>query len=146
MNARILPFLLAATVLLGVIALSLSASAAPAAPAPVCQIEGTVLSITEREVAYKDDSWRKSWNLPESITYTDVTINVTEESLVENAGNPEQECKAHNLPEKRTYQLRDKNTKLKEDQKIRAHTQYSGDEFAIGNWLYNITPSDQIKD
>lgn len=136
----------AAILMAGLFSFTANAEASPAAPAPVCQIVGIITNIKEREEPYQNDSWRKSMNLPKSITYTDVTIHVTEESLIESAGNPEHECTANNLPDKRTYQLREKEIKLEENQKIQAHTKFSGDEFAIGNWLYNITPLDETRD
>lgn len=114
------------------------ASAAPALPSPQCLIEGTVTAIAEREHRY-DEALRKSWNLPESITYIDISIDVTQARLESPAKG--QNCDAAVL-KKRPLQLKDpaERDKLKKGACIKALTQFSGDEFRIGQWLWRIEP------
>ena len=117
---------------------SQSAQSAPTAAAPECLVTGTVQSIEEREHVYEPREWAESWNLPESITYIDVTMNVTavERYGAEMIG----ECD-HTLG-KRVFQLDHGVEKPEINSCIKAVTHFSGDEFRIGNWLKSFEETD----
>lgn len=116
----------------------MSVFSAPAMKSEVCLITGVVQSIENREHIYKPESWRKSWGLPKSITYIDIKMNLSE--VVPKQKDLETtECTLELLSEK-TFQLRSKEerSKLEKGSCFRATTQFSGDEFAIGQWVWDI--------
>ena len=106
-----------------------SAVAAPALTGPLCIVTGIVENTAERNVKYEPESWRLSWQLPEYRVYTDVTVNLS------SAGD----CDAAQF-ESKPFQLRGDadQSLLTKGACIRAKTQYSGDEFALGQWLFDI--------
>ncbi len=107
------------------------ATAAPALTGPECAVIGTVGNIETRKHYYQPESWRVGWGLPEYRLYTDVTLHLTAA-----AG----EGCAMEAFQGKAFQLRvDQDAeKLETGLCLRALTQYSGDEFAIGQWLYDI--------
>lgn len=107
--------------------------AAPAVPSPVCAVQGLVKKIETRKVDYKPESWRKSWGLAKARVYTDVTVKVLD---AKGLNNKEPYC--DRFLGLKTFQLQDKVTKIKVSKCISAKTQFSGDEFAIGQWLFNV--------
>ncbi len=110
--------------------------AAPAMQGPTCSLEGKVESVTERTEEYKDDLWRKSWDLSKDRKYTDIRLAVIKSSLVE-TGMSGETCSPERLG-KVTFQLREGEIRLKVGDNIRAMTKFSGDEFSIGQWLYDV--------
>lgn len=115
--------------------------AAPALAGPKCKIKGVVESVTSREHQYQPESWRKSWGLSKSIEYTDIKLKVQESLLV--SGGFGNGCGIEELKKRdSTFQLRSSENKdlLKSGKCIQAHTQFSGDEFAIGQWVFDVKP------
>ncbi len=108
--------------------INLNLLAAPAMTSPLCVVKANVLKIEQRERKYTPESWRKQWNLPKSITYTDVTLDIEKIS-----GD---QCSKETLS-KNVFQLKSNET-LKVGSCIIAKTQFSGDEFRIGQWLWDI--------
>ena len=117
---------------------SQSAQAAPTAAAPECLVTGTVQSIEEREHVYEPREWAESWNLPESITYIDVTILETSVIGVDPAQTGE--CEVNE--KLRVFQLDNGVDRPAIDSCITAVTHFSGDEFRIGNWLKSFEEID----
>lgn len=113
--------------------ISISTQAAPAMRGPLCTITGIIEKIASREEVYKDDEWRKSWSLPKSKIYTDITIKV-KSSTDDSVDN--KRCKQ--FYSKNVFQLRDDKSKALKGNCIKAQTQFSGDEFSIGQWLFSI--------
>ena len=112
------------------------AQAAPAMRSDVCNIVGSVEKVEIREESYdKPESWRKAWGLPETQEYTDVTLRYVRGKLLEKGSMGG--CDAASLPE--VFQLRDDQKELTVGQCIEAQVQFSGDEFIIGHWLYDVT-------
>ena len=109
------------------------AKAAPAVSSPVCVIKGLIKKIEKREVDYKPESWRKSWNLPKSREYVDVTIAVSTAKGLEGKAP---QCDS--LVGLKKFQLRDTTVKISTSQCIVSQTQFSGDEFALGQWIFKI--------
>lgn len=117
-----------------------STLAAPAMKGPTCEITANVEQIQKRKEFYKDESWRKSWGLPKYIEYTDLTLSVISSKETEKGFGSCEE-----IAKKKIFQLRDKEIELKAKDCIRAQTQFSGDEFSIGQWLFKISKIENIK-
>lgn len=116
---------------------TVNASAAPAMRSHVCEITAVVQKIEERKESYgKPESWRKAWGLPKFQKYTDVTLSIVSASLLEEYSMGE--CTPQKLPE--IFQLRGdvKSSKIPVGTCLKGKTQFSGDEFLIGHWLYDV--------
>ncbi len=116
-----------------------SAFSAPAAPAPECVIIGIVEDVSSRDHVYSPRSWADSWNLPKSITYTDINIKILESSFLNEEDVlqfPDYNCGDIGIIKK--YQLPNNQKRPPINSCIKAITQYSGDEFKIGNWLKRL--------
>lgn len=125
---RIIPFF---------VVLVLSATPALAAPAltgQTCLIRGEVLDVSAREVA-RDPDWARSWGVPDTASYTDVTIRPIEVSHLEDGFDAS--CSG----EVQTFQLGDEATP-QIGSCIRATARSGGDEFRNGTWLTEIRPAD----
>lgn len=118
-----------------------SASGAPALTSSLCLIKGTIATISERVEPYTPESWRISWGLPESRTYIDIKFKKIEST------SPGPDCKVQEL-KKKTFQLRnlEDQKSLSVDDCIKAETQFSGDEFAMGQWVWNIRKCKEHKE
>ncbi len=130
-----------------------SAWACPLPPAAVCQIEGTVISVSDRHEDY-DKVFGRGWydkvkalvrgqTLPEGHAYVDVTVDITQENVYDSKGVRKISCEGVTGVERRVYQLGQTSptTLLARPQigeHIQARTHKSGDEFVAGNWLFNI--------
>lgn len=112
--------------------LNLTSHAAPAPTGPICRITGIVEKLETRTRKYEPESWRKSWNLPKEKVYFDVSIKV---SSVHELEKGYEGCEK--LLSKRVFQLKEQKN-LKIGRCLRAKSQFSGDEFSIGQWLYDI--------
>lgn len=112
--------------------------AAPLPPSDVCIVEGVIETVGQREEPYTPESWRQSWGLPESRNYIDIELALERVSLHEEVDRDET-CKFEALVEA-TFQLRsmDELHKLEAGKCVTGKTQYSGDEFAHGQWLWDI--------
>lgn len=113
--------------------------AAPAMTSHVCSVKAVVEKIEKREEKYEPESWRKAWGLPESQVYWDITLSVKDADLIEE--HMTGDCTKEGLP--KVFQLRDRNfigllKKPAVGSCINARTQFSGDEFSIGQWLDDI--------
>ncbi len=97
-----------------------SASSAP--PSPTCALKGKVEKIETRKTMVDNSSVR-----PTEKNYEDVTIKV---STIDGPCNQ--------LMGSKVFQLRDKNERPTIGKCIAAKTQYSGDEFALGQWVFEI--------
>ena len=112
------------------------AQAAPAAAAPECLVTGTVQSIEEREHVYEPRSWAESWGLPKSITYIDVSIDVSD--VQRQDATMVGEC--DHTKGLRVFQLDNGVKKPEIGTCIKAVIHVSGDEFRIGNWIKSAEP------
>jgi hypothetical protein len=128
---RLLSGLVAALVPWGL----MPAHTAPALPGPECRVIGMVEQMVPRAEPYQPESWRHAWGLPESQLYTDVTLRVTVLESLAVTDDP-QDCLRG--PHQTVFQLRDPGDSIQPGQCLRARTRFSGDEFAIGQWLYDI--------
>ena len=119
-------------ILVSAIIASSKVSAAPAMQSSLCEVKAIVVQIKERVHQYRPESWRKNWGLPKSITYTDVTLNLGQ---ISGASNCNKE-----FFNGRNFQLKKDSDKSKINvgDCILAKTQFSGDEFKIGQWLWDI--------
>ena len=130
------------TYLLGIFPLLLilsPLSAAPAMTGPECQLLASVEQVEQREELYQPDSWRQAWGLPPAYTYTDIKLHVIHSHSVLTTGDASiatHTCQ--NLLEQPTFQLRPGALTVHPGDCIHAQTQFSGDEFAMGQWLYAI--------
>ncbi|MBV6633521.1 MAG: hypothetical protein KI792_10890 [Alphaproteobacteria bacterium] len=113
------------------------AHAAPAQAHEECAVTGVVQDVSVRTVE-RDKEWAKSWGIAGSIDYVDVTMAVSE-SVEQGAGG------INNCADKlgdHTFQLREGSAwyfRLRNDGKcLKAMSQVSGDEFGIGDYLYDI--------
>ena len=110
--------------------------AAPAPPHKTCAIEGHIISVDERE-DMRDPSWAKSWGLDKKVTYTDINLKLQSVKLIKSelAG----ECTLEFF-ENKSFQLRpgQKDFHFSKGDCITAKTQFSGDEFLAGQWLWDI--------
>lgn len=110
---------------------SAAVMAAPAAYQPPCTVTGTVVRVSERYEPYSDKGWAKSWNLPDGQTYTDVVIDVVKtDDACDDAGET-------------TYQLEGGVDDPETGACVTAVTQFSGDEFRIGDWIKSYETNDQ---
>ncbi len=119
--------------LLAIITLFLQdATAAPAMASSQCELKAKVVSIQERTHTYSPESWRKSWGLSKSIIYFDITLDISQVLGGEN-------CKIETFKSTK-FQLKNDEDKSRIIPKkcIQAKTQFSGDEFKIGQWLWDI--------
>jgi len=105
------------------------ALAAPALTGKTCLIRGEVLEVAEREVT-RETGWARSWGVPETISYTDVTMRPTEVSHLEDGFSPS--CTG----ETQTFQVDGEPPRV--GVCVRASAVFSGDEFRIGTWLTGI--------
>jgi len=114
--------------------------ASPAMTGPTCAVEGTVGSITERKEENAPETWRKQYGLSKYREYTDVRLSVKNSSMLD-PGMTGEDCSKERL-EKITFQLRPTIigwARIKVGDTISAKTEFSGDEFSIGNWLYDVS-------
>lgn len=139
MNFRYLPLLAIAT------GLSLAAAshgaAAPAMQHEVCAITGLVQNVSVR-TEERDKEWARSWGIADSIDYVDVTMAVSE-SVEQGTGG------FNNCPDKlgtHTFQLRegtvDEFRSNFGGKCLKAMSRFGGDEFSIGDYLFDITEVD----
>ena len=120
-------------IVLGLILITPQAvTAAPAAPHQGCELVGGVLKIEER-VVERDAGWAESWGTQKTKRYTDVTLEPY--SVTHEEGKLPKSCTG----EVQTFQLPQENDSLQKGDCIRANARFSGDEFAIGTWLTNIS-------
>lgn len=120
-----------------VVAAALSGTPALAAPAQTgktCLIRGEVIGVSEREVA-RHRSWAKSWGIPRTTRYTDLTIRPIEIAHLQDGFDPS--CSG----EVQTFQLGE-GAAPEVGACISATAKFSGDEFRIGTWLTEIRPAD----
>lgn len=106
--------------------------AAKAQSGPTCQIIGRVKEVQTRKFEYKPESWRKSWDLPKYKIYYDATLEVLKSKEI---GPGYGDCQ--NLKSKKVFQLKDKKS-VEVGRCFKAESKYSGDEFSIGQWLYEL--------
>lgn len=107
--------------------------AAPALPSPICLIRGQVEGTSTRVFEY-DSALQKSAQLPSTHTYHDVSLNLFTSTLT--TGKKHKDCTK--LLQHKVFQLRDKKVSLKKDQCIEARTEFLGDEFVSGQWIFDI--------
>ena len=108
------------------------ALAAPALTGQTCLIRGEVLDVSAREVA-RDPDWARSFGVPETVTYTDVTVRPMEVSHLEDGFSPSCTGGAQ------TFQVEGDAPRV--GACLRASAIFSGDEFRIGTWLTGIEPA-----
>lgn len=120
------------------VSLSHAVYAAPAMRSDVCKVVGSVEDVAVREELYEPESWRKAWGLPKSNDYTDITLRYVRSELVEKGDQGG--CDQASLP--KVFQLRNDQKRPKIGQCIEATAQFSGDEFSIGHWLYDVAVLD----
>lgn len=125
---RIIPFVVA-----GVLSAA-PALAAPALTGQTCLIRGEVVKVATREVS-RDPDWARSWSVPGTVSYTDVTIRPVEVSHLEDGFDPS--CSG----EVQTFQL-DEGAAPEVGACVSATARFSGDEFRIGAWLTGIRSVD----
>lgn len=108
---------------------ALRAQASPAAPQDICQIKGVVVSVNKRhEQAMGND-----------VIYTDIEINVERRKLYQaEQDNSSTTCADVEKPTVMTYQLKSEHERPEAGARIQALTNFAGDEFRAGNWLYQI--------
>ncbi len=106
--------------------------AAPAPTGHTCLIRGEVQEISTREVD-RDPDGARSWGVPETITYTDVTIRPVDVSHLDDGFSPS--CSG----EVQTFQVDGEAPPV--GACIRATAVFSGDEFRIGTWLTGVEPA-----
>lgn len=106
--------------------------AAPALKSNICYLEGKIVSIQQRTVN-RDKGWANSWGVKPYVSYNDVTVEITKSK---NDSSGFSDACTETL---QTFQVRDSEmNKVIFGSQIRAKAQYSGDEFMIGNWLFDI--------
>lgn len=110
--------------------------AAPAPPHNTCKVMGDIISIEQR-IVERDSSWVKAWGVDKKITYTDIELKLQSVKLItsEMAG----ECTLDFFEDK-SFQLRpeDTNFNFSAGDCVRAKTQFSGDEFLAGQWIWDF--------
>ena len=108
---------------------------APALKSNICSLFGEVISIEERiQDRGKPDSWIESWGLEKYEKYTDVTINIT--SFSHDSSGYGDACKGDGL---QVFQVNNENLMhLSLGSRVEAKAIFSGDEFLIGTWIYDI--------
>ncbi len=117
-------------------AFSLQVEAAPAMPRDACRIEGKIVSMKERPQMIEA---RKNFGESGEYTYVDIDVVVKSRALFEKMGLPnDNACAPIKAPKVITYQLRADQKRPAVGQKIRALTRFGGDEFSIGDWIYEI--------
>lgn len=112
------------------------AHAAPAMRSPLCIVTAKVEKIETRKEPYnKPESWRKAWGLPKAATYRDVHLKIFRAEFAKDESGT---CTT--LLEKTKFQLRTGDREPKPGECIQSKTQFSGDEFLIGQWLIEPAP------
>jgi hypothetical protein len=121
------------------LAFCFSLKAAPALNSSQCRVRGIVESIHTRSHKYEPESWRKEWGLPKERIYVDIKLSLNDVSSAEVLGGSD--CSLEHLQDK-IFQLKSNQDQalITTGQCITALTQYSGDEFALGQWLWDIEP------
>ncbi|MEM6902880.1 MAG: hypothetical protein AAF556_06555 [Pseudomonadota bacterium] len=139
MSFRCFP-LLALTVGLS-LATASHGAAAPAMQHETCAIIGMVQEVSIR-TEDRDKEWASSWGIADSIDYVDVTMAVRT-SMEQGTGG------FNNCPDKlgtHTFQLREGTAdafRSKFGGKcLEAMSRFGGDEFSIGDYLFDITEVD----
>lgn len=132
--------------------ISSTSHATQAMAAPECMVQGHVMSQNVR-FEEKDVGFARSWGIPQTVEYQDVTVKLSEnkysgEAQKELAQVSEEYPHFHceNTGRELVYQLRHDDSFKKGAIKpsdlvgncISALSHFSGDEFVIGNWLYDI--------
>lgn len=102
-----------------------------------CDLTGEVSSVEER-VVERDAGWAESWGIAKTKGYIDVTVKPF--SVTHKEGRAPKSCTGdlqtfQLLPGKLWYA----ENPLKKGDCIRASARFSGDEFAIGTWLTNVS-------
>ena len=105
------------------------ALAAPALTGTTCLIRGEVLKVAERQVT-REKGWARNWGVPETVSYTDVTILPVEVSHLEDGFSPS--CTG----EEQVFQIDGNPPEV--GSCIRGSAVFFGDEFRIGTWLTGI--------
>lgn len=114
---------------------------APAMNGALCFVEGQVRSLKKREQPYQDEQWRKAWGLPKVVIYWDIELEVKRAEQREPGMGS---CTTEELSSE-TFQLRDEKEleKVVVGKCLQGLTQFSGDEFRIGQWLYDLSECEQ---
>jgi hypothetical protein len=124
-------------------------SAAPAMAHDTCVVTGTLESVEKIKITRpNDDSWLKSWGLSKNYSETSIKITPHAIEVLHDINMDKTSCTLEKAAE--GYYLKHRSTlKLipedyQEGDCITAKTNFSGDEFRIGNWIYDIEvkPSD----
>ena len=112
------------------------AHAAPAMLHAECLVVGPLIK-TEERVEQRDPSWAASWGIPSSKSYLDATVMLTRSTVHVDEGY-------NNCPEKtgeHVFQIRsdweDWYQALEPGSCIQSRNRFSGDEFSIGDWLFD---------
>ena len=112
--------------------------AAPALKSNICILSGEVISIEKRiQDRGKTDSWIESWGLSKYEEYNDVAINI--DSFSHDNSGFGYACKGNGI---HIFQISDENLKyISVGSRLNAKAIFSGDEFSIGTWLFEINTS-----
>jgi hypothetical protein len=110
--------------------------AAPAQKSNICYLHGEVLKIEKRVVKrLQPKSWINSWGLENNQVYIDVTIKIND--FKHDTSGFSNACR-ENL-QNQVFQITKENRQLiKVGDFLEAKAKFSGDEFSIGTWLYDI--------
>lgn len=119
------------------------AIASPTMAHDTCVVVGTVNSIEKIKITRpRDETWLKSWRL--SKTYSEIAIKITPSTIdvFNDMAFDKTSCTLEKAAEGYYLQHRATLKFIPADYKvgdcITAKTNFSGDEFRIGNWIYDI--------
>jgi hypothetical protein len=129
--------------LIGIISVPAPGHSAPAMAHAECRVTGSVLSVTERSVE-RDASWAQSWGIPRRITYTDVVVRIASSDMHQAIGfnNCADKIGDHTFQLHENWQNWTKRWQLGDC--ITALSRFGGDEFRIGDWLYDIAETKPV--
>lgn len=122
--------------------------AAPSMAHDTCRVIGKVTSVETKEFKRNmPRSWLDDWKLSNSYTETVIKLDISTIEILKDIGYDKDSCTLEKAAE--GYYLRDKKffKGFGAGDCISAETNFSGDEFRIGNWIYNIEtlPADQCR-
>ena len=120
-----------------------SVKSAPALSSSICQLRGELIDISQRKVSQGPKEWRESWGLSEFREYTDIALKIIEVKKYDES-SPATDCSLDYFQKNfqgKKFQIEPSEKKhrfLKKGTCLVAKTQFSGDEFAIGQWIWDI--------
>ena len=119
------------------------AAAAPAMAHDKCRVTGTITTMEKIEIQRtQPDSWLDDWGLPRKYSETKINLDILSIETVEDQPMDKTSCTLEKAAE--GYYLKGNSTQKRFfadfdiGDCITAETNFSGDEFRIGNWIYDI--------